>query len=726
MYRKLKDSLLFKQIMVSGTTVIAVVVILTLISYIKTSRAVTEEIEKQLDVKLENVISSILSAEKSIENEIKIISDLQTVKNFNSGSNGNEIKSILSDYGNQQSDIVDNLFIADMKGDVLYDSVDNTLTGTNVSDRDYFMASKSGSLFWSDILESRLSGNMVQVVSLPVYNTNKEISGIIAASIKFDYITSILDQVKVGDQGYAYLIDKEGKLIYHPDKTLLNTKISDLGVSELTTAQPDMTAGHSDKIQYKFHGVEKLNIYKPINNWSLSLNAAKEEYIQPVTALKNDLILIGGVCLILGVIISAFISFNIVRRVKNLKDVIFTAAEGNLQVKAAEKNLKQCWEIMKCDQKECIAYGAANLKCWDMQGTLCHGETQENVIAKLDKCKQCQTYILSQGDEIQQMGRSMNTMFTSFGSMVVNIRNVADNLLDSSKILSANAEENSVASEEIAKSMNEITSGSEEQVNYIGITNTLVQEMNEYMHKSDTAAKEMSKRANEVYKNSESGQTVIDNTMEHMTDIREGSEITVELMNSLHNKSDEIGNINKAIEEISEQTNLLALNAAIEASRAGEAGRGFSVVADEIRKLATQAQESAKGIQNLIRQIQADILQANNQIVLENKKVEDGIVSVLESRNAFLLIKKNINEVVQNIQTVVSEVDKTQKSSNQVARSIESIVEIVQASSAGAEEVAATTQEQTAVTEEIAASAQVLKNMADQLITSIASIKVMD
>ncbi len=724
MYRKLKDSLLFKQILVSGATVIAVVVILTLISYIKTSRAVTEEIEKQLDVKLENVISSILSAEKNIENEIMIISDLQTVKNFSSGSNGNEIKSILSDYANQQSDIVDNLFIADINGDVLYDSVNNTLTGTNVSDRDYFTASKGGSLFWSDILESRLSGNMVQVVSLPVYNTNKEITGIIAASIKFNYITGILDQVKVGNQGYAYLIDKEGKLIYHPDKALLNTKISDLGVSELTAAQPDMTAGQSDKIQYKFHGVEKLNIYKPINNWSLSLNAAKQEYIQPVTALKNDLIVIGVICLILGVFISAFISFNIVRRVKRLKDVIFTAAEGNLQVKAAEKNLKQCWEIMKCDQKECIAYGAADLKCWDMPGTLCHGEAQENVIIKLDKCKQCQTYILSQGDEIQQMGRSMNTMFSSFGSMVVNIRNVADNLLDSSKILSANAEENSVASEEIAKSMNEITSGSEEQVNYIGVTNTLVQEMNEYMHKSDTAAKEMSKRADEVYKNSENGQTVIDNTMEHMTDIREGSEITVELMNSLHNKSDEIGNINKAIEEISEQTNLLALNAAIEASRAGEAGRGFSVVADEIRKLATQAQESAKGIQNLIRQIQADILQANNQIVLENKKVEDGIVSVLESRNAFLLIKKNINEVVQNIQTVVSEVDKTQKSSNQVARSIESIVEIVQASSAGAEEVAATTEEQTAVTEEIAASAQVLRNMADQLITSIASIKV--
>lgn len=726
MYRKLKDSLLFKQLMVSGATVIAVVVILTLISYIKTSKAVTEEIEKQLDVKLENVISSILNAEKNIENEIKIISDLQTVKNFNSGSSGNEIKSILSDYGNQQSDIVDNIFIADINGVVLYDSVDNTLIGTNVSDRDYFTASKSGSLFWSDILESRLSGNMVQVVSLPVYNTNKEITGIIAASIKFDYITGILDQVKVGNQGYAYLIDKEGKLIYHPDKTLLNTKISDLGVSELTAAQQDMTAGQSDKIQYKFHGVEKLNIYKPINNWSLSLNAAKLEYIQPVTALKNDLILIGVICLILGVIISAFISFNIVRRVKRLKDVIFTAAEGDLQVKAAEKNLKQCWEIMKCDQKECIAYGAADLKCWDMPGTLCRGETQENVIAKLDKCKQCKTYILSQGDEIQQMGRSMNTMFTSFGSMVVNIRNVADNLLDSSKILSANAEENSVASEEIAKSMNEITSGSEEQVNYIGMTNTLVQEMNEYMHKSDTAAKEMSKRADEVYKNSENGQTVINNTMEHMTDIREGSEITVELMNSLHNKSDEIGNINKAIEEISEQTNLLALNAAIEASRAGEAGRGFSVVADEIRKLATQAQESAKGIQNLIRQIQADIFQANNQIVLENKKVEDGIVSVLESRNAFLLIKKNINEVVQNIQTVVSEVDKTQKSSNQVARSIERIVEIVQASSAGAEEVAATTEEQTAVTEEIAASAQVLKNMADQLITSIASIRVTD
>lgn len=726
MYRKLKDSLLLKQIMVSGATVIAVVAILTLVSYYRTSRAVTEEIEKQLDIELDNVKSSIINAEKNIENEITMLSNLKTIRNYDKTGSEEEIEGILADYGKEQSDIVENIFIADMRGNVRYDNMDNTLTGTSVSDRDYFTESKNGNLFWSDVLASRFTNNMVQVISCPIRDDSQKVTGILAVSVKFDFITNILAQVRVGEEGYAYLIDKEGNLIYHPDKSLINTNISDLGVKELTGELPLMTEGQSNKIIYKFNGIEKLNIYKPLNNWSISLNAAKKEYILPVSVLRNDLLLMGLVCLIFGIIISAFISFNIVHRVTKLKKVVFTAAGGDLQVKAAEGSLRECRKIMKCDQKSCPAYGSSNLNCWDMPGTLCRGEVQEDVITKLDKCRQCKTYLLSRGDEIQQMGRSMNTMLASFSAMVVNIRNVADQLLDSSKILSANAEENSVASEEIAKSMNEITSGSEEQVNYIGKSNSLVQEMNEYMHKSDTAAKSMAKRADEVYKNSENGQNVIEDTMEHMNEIKEGSEITVELMNSLHNKSDEIGNINKAIEEISEQTNLLALNAAIEASRAGEHGRGFTVVAEEIRKLAAQAQESAKGIQELIRQIQQDIVQANQQIVMENKRVEEGIVSVLESQNTFLLIKNNINEVVQNIQTVVSEVDKTQRSGNQVTRSIESIVEIVQASSAGAQEVAATTEEQTAVTEEIAASAQNLKSMADQLIISIASIKVIE
>lgn len=724
MYRKLKDSLLLKQIFSVGITVIAVVTALTLISYYMTSRAVTTEIEKQLELKLENMKTSVTDAEKSVENGITILSDLQALKDFDAVNGADSITKILTDYGKQQSDIVENVFLADANGNVRYDNINNSMAGTNLSDRDYFKESIKGKLVWSDVLTSKFTNNQVQVICCPIKNEKQEIVGVVAASIKFEFITTILAQVKVGNDGYSYLIDKEGKLLYHPDATLINTKITELGIPELNEAEPDMVKGNSDKILYKFKGIEKLNIYTPLNNWSLSLNAAKKEYIMPVIDLKNVLLLIGVVCLLIGVLISVFISLNIVNRVTKLKKIIFTAAEGDLLVRTKEKNMIECWKVMKCEQKDCPSYGSAYLNCWDAPGTLCRGEKQENVIAKLEKCKECKVYLLSQGDEINQMGRSMNTMFASFSTMVVNIKNVAEQLLDSSDVLSANAEENSVASEEIAKSMNEITAGSEEQVSYITTTNSLVQEMNEYMNKSDKAAKIMSEKAEEVYHNSVTGQEVIDNTMVHMNEIKQNSENTVELMYSLHNKSDEINNINKAIEEISEQTNLLALNAAIEAARAGEHGRGFSVVAEEIRKLATQAQESAKGIQGLIHQIQQDISEANEQIVAENKKVEDGIVSVLESKNTFQLIKDNINDVVQNIQTVVTEMDKTQKSSNQVAASIESIVEIVQESSAGAEEVAATTQEQTAVTEEIAASAQILKNMADQLMAAIASIKV--
>lgn len=290
MLRRFKDSLLFKQIMISCSTVVLVVVLLTEVTCNKVSDAITDEIEKQLDMTMESVINSVISSQESLESEIQLLTNLQIIRSFAAGLNRYQIKSILSDFTEQHSDIIENVFITDVSGNVLYTNTDNDVTNINVSSEDYFQSAVNGSLFWSDVQESASTGHRIQVIGYPIYNFKQEVVGILAASVNFSYVTEKLDQVKIGENGYAYLVDSEGDFIYHPNKELINSNLVDLGVKELDqTHITNIKSRQSGEIRYKYDGIEKINFYKPLKNWSLSINAATEEYLKPVTALENEM-----------------------------------------------------------------------------------------------------------------------------------------------------------------------------------------------------------------------------------------------------------------------------------------------------------------------------------------------------------------------------------------------------------------------------------------------------
>ncbi|RKY38220.1 MAG: hypothetical protein DRP72_02235 [Candidatus Omnitrophota bacterium] len=186
----------------------------------------------------------------------------------------------------------------------------------------------------------------------------------------------------------------------------------------------------------------------------------------------------------------------------------------------------------------------------------------------------------------------------------------------------------------------------------------------------------------------------------------------VEVMRTLEERSQQIGEITATITSIADQTNLLSLNAAIEAARAGEAGRGFGVVADEIRKLAENSAQSASRIGGLIKNIQEDVGKAISSIEIGSKEVTEGRNVVIEIKDALKRIISSVNKANTMAQQIVKVISEQLARTEEGVKAVEEVASIIEGTSAGVEEASASIQEQTASMEEMASSAQQLSELA--------------
>jgi len=228
-----------------------------------------------------------------------------------------------------------------------------------------------------------------------------------------------------------------------------------------------------------------------------------------------------------------------------------------------------------------------------------------------------------------------------------------------------------------------------------------------------------------------------------MQSIKKAVGLSAEKVAEMGSRSDQIGDIVVAIEDIASQTNLLALNAAIEAARAGEAGKGFAVVADEVRKLAERASSATKEIGGLIKDIQATVSDAVKAMEDGAHEVDNGVTYAGEAGIALDEILKaaeavndqaeqaaaaaeqmaaSANELVSAVDSVSAVVEENTAateemaaSSSEVTQAIESIASVSEENSAAVEEVSASAEEMTAQVEEVSASAQELASLAQQL-----------
>ena len=277
-------------------------------------------------------------------------------------------------------------------------------------------------------------------------------------------------------------------------------------------------------------------------------------------------------------------------------------------------------------------------------------------------------------DETGHAGEALNRMKNNLRGIIQSIAGTAEHVASASEQISSSATQQAQSAEaqkdqttQVATSMQEMSS--------------TVQQVSDNCNKAADAARQAAETA-------QHGGLIVKETLTRMQAIAGTVAATAKKMEGLGKSSDQIGNIISVIDDIADQTNLLALNAAIEAARAGEQGRGFAVVADEVRKLAERTTAATKEIAQMIKSIQIETRVAVTAMETGTREVEEGVTSTAkagDSLKTIIQMSEQVGEMITQIATAATEQSST---SEQVHSNVEQIARLVKESATGAQQTA--------------------------------------
>lgn len=327
-------------------------------------------------------------------------------------------------------------------------------------------------------------------------------------------------------------------------------------------------------------------------------------------------------------------------------------------------------------------------------------------------------------DEIGSLSISFNSMADGIKELVETIGETSQALASSSEQLSASSEESSKASEHISETIQELAASSENQMTLMASSSKGINNVTGSTERISANAEKVAATAENTAEASKKGLRNIEEVTTQMNSINTNVGNLSVSINTLEGRIKEIGDITKVITDISSQTNLLALNAAIEAARAGEQGKGFAVVADEVRKLAEQSSQSAEQITSLISQIQVDTKTTIQSMSTAKNEVDLGLNIVQNAGNSFGEIEVSINDLVNLFEEVFVSLKELKDNTDVINVSVMEVNSMAEEAAANTENVSAATEEQVASMEEIAASSSSLANLAESLQELIRKFKV--
>lgn len=327
-------------------------------------------------------------------------------------------------------------------------------------------------------------------------------------------------------------------------------------------------------------------------------------------------------------------------------------------------------------------------------------------------------------DEIGQLANAANTLRDNMQIIITKVSQAASSVTHSSEGLNNSAREVKIGSEQMVTTMEELATGAERQANSAQHLSERMGHFVSSVENSQLEGESIATSTKEVLTLTSDGSKLMTQSMEQMEKIDTIVSSAVEQVRGLDQKSDEISKLVHVVKDIADQTNLLALNAAIEAARAGEHGKGFAVVADEVRKLAEGVTSSVLEITNIVNSIQTETDEVVSSLNNGYNEVKDGIEQISKTGKSFETIEGSISSMVQDILNIANRLKKIAENSNEMNELIGEIAAVSEEAAAGVEQTSASTQQTSSSMDEISGSAEALAQLAEEMNKEIAVFKV--